>query len=341
MVPSASQIHVNLVAMMGPGDGDRGLSARREARRRMIAELEPLLPSYGIAPGGDRHPNGRIDRRSVYAGATTPTLYQKLESVFHTDRQPRTTQRAVEHYQRGLVRAEPILDDLHFLTVVVSREHAQGLAAHGERRVPNTFSFGGLDHLGGEMSRMTFLPRSVTRRWVDLGPGTGCEGPGHTRCHPIHAASIPGADEMVAYASTLRLRYDGFQERLEAEFGAERASSMLSGITPPQRRAWNQLAFGRMNGVDYRPEAGEELFADGDSGLRTILDAAHHYESAESREFTLQAILDEPRFARMASVRIARARAVEAAVLDRYGLLTTGYQPARDAAPGVVAPGVP
>lgn len=60
------------------------------------------------------------------------------------------------------------------------------------------------------------------------------------------------------------------------------------------------------------------------SGLATILSAAHHYEDSEGRTFTLRAIFDEPRFGRMASVRIARARAVEATVLDYYGLLASG-----------------
>lgn len=322
MIPSASQIYANLVGIMGPGDGDRGLALRREARRRMLLQLESLLPQYGIPPGGDRYPDGRIDRRSVYAGATTPTLYHKLEMAFRTDGPPSVTRRAVEHYHRALVRAEEIFQDLHLLTVVVSREHHSGLVAHGERRVPNTFEFGGLDHLGAEMSRMQFLPRSVRRRWTELRPGTGCEPNG--RCHPIHAASIPAADELVAYAAMLRHRSDRFRERLEEEFGVDRASALLSGGAAPERRAWTQLSFARPNGLDYEPSVGESMLERSHSGLATILSAAHHYEDSEGRTFTLRAIFDEPRFGRMASVRIARARAVEATVLDYYGLLASG-----------------
>ena len=66
MVASASQIYTNLVGMMGPGNPS-GLSERRAARRQMIQELEPLLPSYGIPHGGHRLSNGRINLPKQWA----------------------------------------------------------------------------------------------------------------------------------------------------------------------------------------------------------------------------------------------------------------------------------
>ncbi|MFW5688901.1 MAG: hypothetical protein ACOC1U_04940 [Spirochaetota bacterium] len=337
MVASAGQIYTNLVGMMGPGNPS-GLSERRAARRQMIQELEPLLPSYGIPHGGHRLSNGRIDRRSVYAGPTTPMLYHKLESGFRTDENPERTRRAVRGYHRGLTRVETFYPDLSFVTVVISREHHAGLRGGNRGMVPNTFVFGGLDHLGGEMSRMHFIPAEITRRWTDLGEDVGCEGPGNTRCHVIRAASIPSNHELIAYAGVLRLRETAFRERLQSTF-SNRGASLLSSMTTPQRRAWTQLAFGRQNGLEYRPAAGDAQFASDDSGLITILTAGRHYEQALARPFSLQSIFEEQSFARMASVRIARARAVEAAVVDRYGLLTTGYQGSRGAGGGNAASG--
>lgn len=298
----------------------------------MIDELEALLPQYGIPPGGDqRSVRGRLvlDRRSVYGGPTTPTLYHKLESGFVTDGPRAATEQYVYRYRAGLLRVEPFYGDLEFVTVVVSREHFAGLrGGRAGHMVPNTFQYGGLDYLGREMRSMPFISAAVTSRWADLGLMRGCE-PGNVRCHTIRPASIPSTDELVAYAGVLRHREDIFRQRLQDVF-PNRAGSLLAGMTAPQRRAWTQLAFGRQGGNTYQPRRGPSQLASGRAGLVTILGAGRHFES-EGRPFTLQSIFDEPEFRRLTSVRIAQARAVEAALLDRYSLLRTGYRAGRDA----------
>lgn len=227
-----------------------------------MRRTEAVVATYGIPPGGHTI-NGRLDRRSVYAGPTTTTLYNKLERAFGTDQDPRRTQRKVRFFRENCAGAEPYYSDVTFCTEVVLREHDAGLAAHGRAMVPDTFSYGGIDHLGGDMARMDFLPRETRRRWQDLGVGQGCEPNGH--CHDVHPASIPRGDEFLAYASTLRLKEGTMRSRVQTHLG-EAAGAFLH-MNLDQLRGWTQLAFARPNGFEYEPARGPSQLGQRRAGM--------------------------------------------------------------------------
>ncbi|MGE0792214.1 MAG: hypothetical protein AB7S26_41460 [Sandaracinaceae bacterium] len=313
-----STILERLVLMMGPG-GPANVALRRDARMEMIRRLEPSLPAFGIPPGGHRR-EGRLDRRSVYAGPTTPKLYHKLELAFRTDGPPARTRDDVAGYHLNVLRAEPIYADVAFVTVVVLREHESGLRETSTALMSEaggTYSFGGLDHLGSEMQRMDFVPGSVRARWRDLGSGTGQEPNG--RQHEARPAVIPLGDQVVAYAGTVRLHAEMLDGGLERVLGL-RAAEFI-GWSTAERRAWTQLAFGKPHGNEYDPRRGPEQLASVRAGVRTVLGALLHYESIGHGRVEPSAIFTMPELARNASVRIARARAVESQLLDEYGLV--------------------
>ena len=304
-----------------------------EAARRIVGPDGAALIS-DILDEVSRHysiPPHTYARTSVYLGPGRPTLHRLLRNAFLTVGDPDVSQEDASRLVANYARAEPIYSDLAMLTVVVLREHDSGLLATSTHRI-DTYEEGGLDQLAREMRRMEFLPADIQARWIPAVPGKATERV--TRV--VHPALIPARDQMIAYAAMLRRRENIFRGHVR-NLLPTRGASMLAAMTVPERRVWTQLAFGRQGGHAFRPARNEHRaalaaeahqFAGNHAGLVTVLGALAYADSQQSAgntftryQPTLGSILDNEIFSNMASVRIARVRAVEADVLERLRLL--------------------
>jgi hypothetical protein len=304
-----------------------------EAARRIVGPGGAALISDALNEVSGRYsiPPNTYARTSVYLGPGEPTLHRLLRNAFLTIGDPSVSPRDASRLAANYAAAEPIYSDLALLTVVVLREHDSGLLAAGTNPI-DTYTHGGMDQLALEMRRMDFLPADVRDRWVPAVPGMATE---RVR-RRVHPALIPARDQMTAYAAMLRRREDIFRGHV-GRLLRTRGASMLAGLSVPERRTWTQLAFGRQGGHDFRPARSErpaaltaeaQQFAGDHAGLVTVLGALAYADSQQGTGDafvryvpTLGAILNNEIFSHMASVRIARVRAVEAEVLERLGLV--------------------
>ncbi|MEM9862466.1 MAG: peptidoglycan-binding domain-containing protein [Myxococcota bacterium] len=249
--------------------------------RAVAALIDERLAEFGVPEGGFPGQGSVYLRRG-------PRAFFTLRAV---ERNARAT-------ERNFRRASRVFDDPGLLMAVLSREHPSGLWAASARPV-DTWSFGGLDHLGSQLGRIRNVPR---RRWEALAERQETEN-GVTR--DVRPARIPARDQILAYAGVLQLAERRFESHVRDVFG-ERADAMLEQMSSSARRTWIAYTFARPNiKTDGRVPADRNFSSH--NALRLL-------ESQGVER--LNAILESPELAANRSVRIARQRALEASIFE-------------------------
>ncbi len=284
---------------------ERSIATLRDPARAR-ASLATLAARFGVPEGGF---GGQV---SLEHGGR-PRLSWAMTRLFDE-----AHERALTANLRAAASIHP---DRALLLAVTMREHPSSWTARGLARI-DSYAEGGLDHLGGDLDALVgVVPPRVLARWEPAEPALGRE---RGRTHAIHPARIPAADQLVAYAATLRLREARFESHVREVFGAE-AEALLARCAPDARRAWIQATFGRPGRTRY-DEARQrfEVSAGPPHRERPSAFGALERIRSEARrtgaEPSLDAILTDPMLARYATFQRARTTALEARLLEDAGL---------------------
>ena len=168
-----------------------------------------------------------------------------------------------------------------------------------------TWSEGGLDFFGDHLDEMRErVPDDARtgpwRRGASfISPETGNE---------VHPATIPAADQLVAYGAELERSESHFEELVHEVYG-DRADAMLASMSTDERRAWTQFTFGRPG----RTHADDTEISSRSFSANAALELLHSEGSED-----LGAILSDSRFEHNASIRRARTTAMEAHWIDDH-----------------------
>jgi hypothetical protein len=274
-----------------------GAGLRDPARAR--ARIAERAASFGVPREGfegqvDLHQAGRPRLSWAMGRIDTPRERAALEA--------------------NLAATRDVFPDTALLLAVTMRERPSAWTARGLERI-ETYHEGGLDHLGSDLPRLRGLvPEATRRRWEATEAYRSFE---NGRSSTVRPATLPARDQLVAYAATLRLREQRFEQHVRSVFG-ERADALLASASPGARRAWIQATFGRPGVTRYdaatgsfqRNASGRELVS-AHAGLERIAAEAEARGEAPS----LDAIFTDPLLRRHATFQRARITALEAQLL--------------------------
>ncbi|MCK6552600.1 hypothetical protein L6R52_42630, partial [Myxococcota bacterium] len=253
--------------------------------RAMAVELEDHAASFGVPEGGFS------GQTNLYGESGMPVAWYALRGALGTDGARGTvSDRAADRLSGNLTRAAMVTDDPALALAVTMREHPSSWTASTGR--VETFSEGGLDYMGDHLGDLTrrVPPEAMTGAWR-RGPAIISGETGEE----VHPASIPAADQLVAYAAELERAEERFETLVREVYG-DRADEALASLSPDERRAWTQFTFGRPG----RTHAADTAISDRSFSANAALELLRSEGTMD-----LGAILTDARFEGNASIRRA------------------------------------
>jgi hypothetical protein len=301
-------------------DAPLGTGLRDAARAR--ARVAERAASFGVPREGFE---GQVDLHQ----AGRPRLSWAMSRI--------DTPRERAALEANVAATRDVFPDTALLLAVTMRERPSAWTARGLERI-ETYHEGGLDHLGSDLPRMRGLvPEATRRRWEATEAYRSLE---NGRSSTVRPATLPARDQLLAYAATLRLREQRFEQHVRSVFG-DRADALLASASPDARRAWIQATFGRPGVTHYdattssfqRNASGRELVS-AHAALERIAAEAEARGEAPS----LDAIFTDPLLARHATFQRARITALEAQLLADEVLVDEVLAPLTSSAAQEIAP---
>ena len=209
----------------------------------------------------------------------------------------------------NLKRAKQLIDtDILLVLTTTAREYAPALTARGSE-VRDSFKFGGLDFLW-DSRRHLGLPRAIVDKWEKVEPYESLE-----TYHTVHPALIPVRDQILGYAAQTRLSFANFQAHAKRELGQAEGQGLFDALSKDARIVWQAYSFVGPGGAPFDPKKGPhhgKTF-----GVNAALGYLRHLASQAGVALELNVILTNPSLHHTDYVKIAKARAMEAAFLER------------------------
>jgi hypothetical protein len=226
----------------------------------------------------------------------------------------------------NLRRTRELVDtDILLVLTTTARENAFALTSRSSEP-RDTFSDGGLDFLAKNIGRLG-LPRAIVGTW-----DVGVEGISQETQHNVHPGLIPVRDQILGYAAQTRLSFMDFQAHLRREIGAAEGQALIDALSDDARTVWQAYAFLAPAGAPFDPKKGPQH---GQSfGVNPAFSYLRHLASQAGVAFDMNAILTTPALHHTDYVKIAKARAMEAAffkaLLERAGSAEAGKEQQRE-----------
>ena len=214
--------------------------------------------------------------------------------------------------------------DPYLVLTTAARENASSVTSLSNTMI-NTCWEGGLDFLWTNKNKLG-LPRSVTDKWAAappmINPETGNE---------VHPGLIPAKDQVLGYAVQTKLSFTNWEKYVKRALGDPRGQVALSTLTEEARSVWHAYAFVSPAGRQFDPLTGPQ------HGQKFGVNSAFGYladkASRSAREIDLNEIVSDSSLEQTDYVRIAKARAIEAAFISHYVSLAAASSTGSAAAP--------
>jgi len=206
----------------------------------------------------------------------------------------------------------PEVDPFLVLTTA-ARERDEALIARGSEK-DDTFKGGGLDFLETIKGRLG-LPRSIVKQWDSIPEYRS----GETE-NIVHPARIPIRDQVIGYAAVTRLSFKDFCAFVKRETGDAHGQKMLDSLTADAKTVWLAYSFLSPGGSTFNPQKGPEHGRH--FGVNSAFGYLRYLASRSGVSLDMNAILTTPELHHTDYVKVAKARAMEAAFFDHLMLKT-------------------
>jgi hypothetical protein len=257
-----------------------------------VALMQTIGERFGIPHEGFSTGQSRIyDKDDIRFEQTLRVLSRTVSS------------RAAAANLKRAMELVPEVDSLLVLTTT-AREYHPGLTSRGSEKV-DSFRDGGLDFLDDVKNRLG-LPKSIVGNWEHIPPYRSDETE-----NLVHPSMIPVRDQILGYAALTRLSFKNFCTFVKSEEGEARGQALLDCLSRDARAVWQAYSFLCPVGSRFDPKEGPKHGQK--FGVNSAFGYLRHLASTTRMPFDMNAILTTPALHHTDYVKIAKARALEAA----------------------------
>ena len=262
---------------------------------RRIARMQEIGARFGVPPAG--FPTGQS---RIYVDGDI-----RFEGLLRV-----LSRRGPSNSAAANLRRTAQLVDMNIFLVLstTAREYDVAVTARGSER-KDSFRWGGLDFLDKKKNRLG-LPKSIVDAWTTLAPYDNPET-GNT----VFPSEIPVRDQILGYAALTRLSFVDFQAHVRQEIGASEGQSLFDALSEDAKTVWQAYSFVAPGGTPFDPKKGPQHGQK--FGVNTAFGYLRYLASQAGVPFSMNTILTTASIHHTDYVKIAKARAMEAAFFEQ------------------------
>ncbi len=270
-------------------------AGRDLGREGRIALMQTIGARFGVPPEG--FPTGQS---RIYVDGDI-----RFEGLLRRLSRPGPSRAASANLRRT---AQLVEINILLVLTTTAREYDPAVTARGSDK-KDSFRWGGLDFLDTVKNHLG-LPKSIVDNWKTVTPYESVET--HNLVYP---SKIPVRDQILGYAAVTRLNFNKFQTHVEKEIGQAQGQSLFAALGKDAKTVWQAYAFVAPGGTPFDPKQGPHHGQH--FGVNSAFGYLRHLASEAGVPFDLNAILTTPSLHHTDYIKIAKARAMEAAFFEQ------------------------